>query len=197
MTTGSATPFDRPYFNLILVGTEGGRLFPTGRLIAERCGATFFAVELELRAREGHSAEDLRALYGIAHLRRAELSIARELILRRGTVIGISSATLADVETRDKLAAAGTLLALTCNLDETLRRSYISQGAQFHDPANRAVVLERIVRDRQALQAVPIHTIDTTRSTVEAVADQALHYWRTHDQSLITPQVPSLTRPDV
>jgi shikimate kinase len=195
-TPAPTTPFDRPYFNLILIGAEGSRLLPTGRAIAERSGAQFTAIELELRTREGYSSEDLRALYGIARLRRAESEICRELILMRGAVIGISTLTLLDEETRDKLAGAGTLLALTCDLDETLRRAYIAQGAQFHDPASHAVVLERIVRDRQAFRAVQVPMIDTTRLSIEAVAEQALTYWRTHDQELITPHAPSLTRPN-
>ena len=174
------TPFDRPYFNLILVGTVGGRLIPTGKIIAERTNVRFVALDLEIYAREGYSPDDLRALFGVARLRRIEAELSHELALQRGAVIGINSGTLLDPDTRDRLTASGTILALTCALNETLRRAYITQGAHFQDPKVRAITLDAIRRDQQALQVVNPQRLDTTHLSMEQVADRALAFWREH-----------------
>ncbi len=174
------TPFDHPYFNLILVGTVGGRLIQTGKAIAARINVRFIALDLEIHTREGYSPDDLRALFGVARLRRIEAELSHELALQRGTVIGINSGTLLDRDTRERLAAAGAILALTCALNETLRRLYITQGARFQDPKVRAAALDAIRRDQQALQAADPPRLDTTQMSVEQVADSALAFWREH-----------------
>lgn len=172
------TTFDRPYFNLVLVGTVGGRLIPTGKIIAERINARFIALDLEIHAREGYSPDELRALFGVARLRRIESELSHELALQRGAVIGINSGALLDPDTRDRLSGSGTILALTCALNETLRRAYIAQGARFQDPKVRAITLDAIRRDQQALQTVNPPQLDTTRLSMEQVADRALTFWR-------------------
>ena len=173
-------PLDRPYFNLILVGTVGGRLIPTGKMIAERINIKFIALDLEIHAREGYSPDDLRTLFGVARLRRIEAELSHELALQRGAVIGINSGTLLDPDTRTRLAGSGTIVALTCALNETLRRAYITQGAHFQDPKVRAITLDAIRRDQQALQVVDPPKLDTTRLSIEQVADRALAFWREH-----------------
>lgn len=174
------TPFDRPYFNLILVGTVGGRLIPTGKTIAARINVRFIALDLEIHRREGYSPDDLRALFGVARLRRVEAELSHELALQRGTVIGINSGTLLDHDTADRLAESGAILALTCALNETLRRLYIIQGAHFQDPKARAAALDAIRRDQQALRSVDPPRLDTTRLSIEQVADSALAFWHEH-----------------
>jgi shikimate kinase len=174
------TPFDRPYFNLLLVGTTGGRLIPTGKIIAERINSRFIALDLEIYTREGYSPDDLRALFGVARLRRVEADLSHELALQRGSVIGINCGTLLDRDTRERLTEAGTVLALTCALNETLRRLYIAQGARFQDPKVRAIALDAIRRDQQALRVADPPRLDTTRLSVEQVADRALAFWRTN-----------------
>jgi shikimate kinase len=172
--------YDRPYFNLILVGTTGGRLMQTGKLVAERQNARFIVLETEIRTREGYSVDDIRGLFGIARLRRVESDLCRELALQRGAVIGVPCNTLLDDENRTRLAESGAILALTCSLNETLRRMYIAQGAYFQDPATRDLTLDSIRRDLQALRLTASPALDTTRLTVEQCADYALAYWREH-----------------
>jgi shikimate kinase len=171
-------PFERPYFNLILVGTAGGRLIPTGKIIAERIKVRFIALDLEIHAREGYSPDDLRTLFGIARLRRIEAELSHELALQRGAIIGINSGTLIDRDTHDRLAESGAILALTCALNETLRRLYVGQGAHFQDPKVRAIALDAIRRDHMALRVANVAALDTTRLSVEQVADRALAFWR-------------------
>ena len=172
--------YDRPYFNLILVGTTGGRLTQTGKRIAERQDVRFISLETEVRTREGYSVEDIRGLFGIARLRRVESDLCRELALQRGAVIGVPCNTLLDEDNRTRLAESGAILALTCSLNETLRRLYIAQGAYFHDPAVRDLALDSIRRDLQALKLTASPFLDTTHLTVDLAADYALVFWREH-----------------
>lgn len=190
-----AASLGRPYFNLILVGTLGGRLTQTGTLVAERQDVRFTTLETEIRSREGYSIDDIRGLFGIARLRRIENDLCREMALQRGAVIALPCAALLDEENRSRLSDSGVILALTCSLNETLRRQYIAQGAYFHDPAARALALDSIRRDLQALRVISADTLDTTRLTIIEAAEQASSFWREHGAENSAARVSQIRNP--
>ncbi len=177
-TLGALGGSSAPYHNLILTGSIGGRLIPTGQTIAKRLGTQFFNMDTELRTREGYSAEDLRGLFGEARLRRAETELCREFALRRGAIISVNGPTLLDDENRERLLSSGPVLILTCALNEALRRQHVAQGARFHDPKVRSAALNMLRRDGQVLQLADLPRLDTTRLSVEQAADRAISYWR-------------------
>ncbi len=170
-----------PYHNLILTGSVGSRVNPTGALIAKRLGTLFINLDTELQTREGYSADDLRGLFGEARLKRLETELCREFALRRGAVISVNAPTLVDMENRERLLSSGPVLILTCMLNEALRRLYVAQGARFHDPKVRGASLNALRRDAQVLQIPDLPRLDTTRLSIEQTADNAIVFWRTRE----------------
>lgn len=138
----------------------------------------FINLDTELQAREGNSAEEIRGLFGEARLKKLETDLCREFALRRSAVISVNSPTLLDDENRTRLADGGTILILTCMLNETLRRWHVAQGAHFHDPKARSAALNTIRRDGRLLTIVDLAQLDTTRLSVEQAADRAIAFWR-------------------
>jgi shikimate kinase len=173
MTLQGATP----YHNLILTGHMGVSRSVVGRIIARRLGVLFVDLDTEIQAREKMPADEIRQLYGEARLHAIEGELCRELGLRRGAVLSISGPTLLDTDNRDRLMNSGPVLVLACALNEILRRLYASQGARFHDPKVRSAALNQIRREWQIRQVPDLPTLDTTRLSVEEVAEQAITFW--------------------
>lgn len=167
-----------PYHNLILAGSVGSRVIPAGQLVAKRMGVPFINLDTELQTREGYSADDLRGLFGEARLKRLETELCREFALRRGSVISVNCPTLLDEDNRARLISSGSVLILTCALNEALRRLHVAQGARFHDPKVRATALNALRRDGQVLHITELPRLDTTHLSVEQTADSAIVFWR-------------------
>ncbi len=170
-----------PYYNLILIGSLGGRAITTGNAIARRLSAPFVTLESELQTREGNPPDQIREFYGEAHLKRLESDLCHEFGLRRGTILGITPSALLEDANRARLFASGAPLILTCALNETLHRLYVMNGARFHDPKVRSAALYALRRDNPVLMIPDVPHLDTTRLSVEQAADQAIVYWRDHD----------------
>jgi shikimate kinase len=171
-------PGTTPYHNLILTGHMGIGRNTIGRLIAKQQGVLFVDLDTEIQMREKMTGEELRQFFGEARLHAIEGEICRELGLRRGAVLSISGPTLLDEGNRERLMNSGSVLILTCSLNEILRRLYASQGARFHDPKVRAAALNQVRRERLIHQVEGLLMLDTTTLTVEQVAEHAITFWR-------------------
>ncbi len=166
-----------PYHNLILTGYMGLGKVAVGRLIADKLNVQFVDLETEIQLREGLPADEIRQLYGESRLRTLEDELCRELALRRGSVLSIGAQALLDPTNRERLLNSGTVLVLTCSLNEILRRFHASQGTRFHDPKVRATAINGVRRERQIHQIPGLASLDTTQLSIEAVAERAVQFW--------------------
>jgi shikimate kinase len=182
----SETRSDVPYRNLVLTGhlATGKRL--TGQYIATRLKAPLIDIEGEIQAQEGHSLDEIRALYGEARARSLAQEACRNADLRRGTVIVVSGGVFLNPANRERLSASGEVLCLVCDLNEILRRMYTAMGARFHNPAERARIVARIKRERP-IRNLNVPILDTTPLSIEQVADRAIAYWRRGVEGLKPP----------
>lgn len=171
-----SVPFT-PYHNLILTGYMGVGKVTVGRLLASKVGVLFIDLETEIHLREGLPSDEIRKLFGESRVRTLEHDLCHELSLRRGAVLSIGGQALLDEENRNRLMNSGTVLVLTCALNEILRRLHATQGARFHDPKARATLLNQVRREKQIHQIADLATLDTTDLTNEQVAEQALTFW--------------------
>lgn len=169
-----------PYRNLILTGSVGSGKTGVARLIAQKMeGVNFVDVETEIERREGYPPEQLRAIFGMARLRSAETQLIQEISLHRSTIIAVSGSTMLDPPSFERLQETGPILCLTAELGELLRRLHVQRGGWFHEPNNRATLIGKLKRERQVL-ALDIPRLDTSALSLEAVAEQAIEFWRSH-----------------
>lgn len=165
-----------PYQNLILTGYMGVGKTAIGRAIARDLEIEFYDLENEIQLREGMSADAIRSLLGESRLRTVEADLIRELALVRRAVIAISGPALLDSTNAERLRSTGPILCLTAALNEVLRRLHVAQGARFHTPDARAVVLGRLKREMTVL-ALDYPQLDTTGLSIETVTQRAIDFW--------------------
>jgi shikimate kinase len=165
-----------PYQNLALTGPMGVGKTSIGRAVAQRLKANFYDLENEILTREGQSADEIRELFGEARLKALETSMIHDLTLNRHAVLIVSGAALLDDTNRARLLEAGSVLCLTCALNEILRRFHVARGAWFHSPGNRGVIMSRLKREWR-VTALDVPRLDTTRLSVDEAASAVIEFW--------------------
>lgn len=168
-----------PYRSLSLTGPMGVGKTPIGRLVARKLGATFFDLETEILTREGQSVDEIRELFGEARLNALETTAIRDLSLNRHAVLVISGSAMLDESSRARLAEMGPVLTLTCAVNEILRRLYVTRGAWFHNPNNRATLLSRLKREWR-VTTLDLPQLDTSGLSVDQAADAVIEFWLRH-----------------
>jgi shikimate kinase len=168
-----------PYQNLILTGPMGVGKTATGRAVAQQLKAQFFDLENEILSREKRSTEQIRTLFGEARLKALEAETIRDLTLYRHAIIAVSGPALLDTVNRERLAESGTILCLTCALNEILRRMHVARGAWFHNPANRGVMLSQLKRELGVTE-LDLPQLDTSQLSTEDTTAAVIAFWFDH-----------------
>jgi shikimate kinase/3-dehydroquinate synthase len=170
--------------NIVVTGFMGTGKTAVGREVAQRLGRPFVDMDAEIEARAGKSIPRIFAEDGEAAFRHMEAALCRELSARQGLcperdeglVIATGGGTLVDPANRALMTKHGTVVCLTCDADEILRR--VNEGGNPKRPllgvADVRAEIERLLAARrEAYAAIPWH-IDTTDLSVAEVAAQVV-----------------------
>jgi shikimate kinase len=168
-----------PYRNLILTGPMGVGKTAIGRAVARHLKTDYYDLENEILTREGQSAEEIRELFGEARLRALETSMLRDMTLQRHAVLIVSGPSVVDEINRARLAESGTILCLTCAVNEILRRLHVARGAWFHSPANRGMMISRLKREWR-VTTLDLPQLSTSQLSIEEAASAVTEFWFHH-----------------
>lgn len=163
---------ERP--NVILTGFMGTGKTTVGRLVAERIGYEFADTDELIEAVHG----PIRQLFveqGETRFREIERGVAAQLATRRGLVIATGGGMMIDKSNVAALAATGTVVCLTADVDTIVDRAMTPGGPARpllagDDPKTR--VDELLVARAQAYGRFA--QVDTTSSTPKDVADMVV-----------------------
>lgn len=162
--------------NLVLTGFMATGKTSVGREIARRLGRRFVDMDAEIEARAGRPIPRIFAEDGEAEFRRMEAGLISELSRQANLVIATGGGALVDTANRANMARSGTIICLTCDAEDIVRR-IAAQGntrrplLEVADP--RAEVQRLLRARREAYAAIPWH-VDTTGLSVEEAADRVL-----------------------
>jgi shikimate kinase/3-dehydroquinate synthase len=170
--------------HVVLTGFMGTGKTAVGREVARRLGRRFVDMDAEIEARAGKPIPRIFAEDGEAAFRRMEAALCEELGARprplgfsetlrvSALVIATGGGALVDPANRALMMGSGTVVCLTCAVDEILRR--VNDGGDpdrpLLDVADRRAEIERLLEVRRgAYQSIPWQ-IDTTALSVDEVA---------------------------
>lgn len=170
---------DLPYNNLVLTGFLGVGKTTIGRYISQQLGAESFDVDEEIETREVMSIAKLREVYGDQRLRSLEHDLCRTAALMRRSVIIVPGAALLDSRNFRLLSDTGTIVVLTCELGEALRRLHLSSDQRYRDETMRRRMLSRLRREHAVVSDERLLQLDTTHLTIEEESTLLIDYWFT------------------
>lgn len=160
--------------NIVLTGFMGTGKTAVGRVVARILGREFIDMDTLIADCAENTIPRIFAEDGEAVFRRMEKELCRELSGREDLVIATGGGALVDPENRKLLEKNGTVVCLTCEVDELLRRV----SGESHRPllfvADPRGKIERLLAERAPAYGKIPWRIDTTGLPVEEVAQRVI-----------------------
>lgn len=162
---------DGGFGNLILTGFMGTGKTAVGEEIARRLDRPFVDMDAVIQARARKPIPDIFAQDGEAAFRRMEAALCEELSKQQGLIIATGGGALVDSTNRELMMNSGTVVCLTCDGAEILRRVSSDRNADrplliVEDPQAE---IERLLKLRRDAYAAIPWQIDTTGLVIEEI----------------------------
>jgi shikimate kinase len=160
----------RPVF---LTGFMGAGKTTVGRILAERTGMAFVDLDDEIVAAGGTSVAEIFASRGEAGFREAERVVLRSLAERKDIIVACGGGVVTDPASRSMLESAGTVVYLAVSPAEALARIGVETDSR---PLLGRDSASALLASREPLYAATAdHTIDTTGTSADEVAERVSH----------------------
>jgi shikimate kinase/3-dehydroquinate synthase len=160
--------------NIVLNGFMGTGKSAVGREVARRLGWRFVDMDDVIVSRAAKTIPRIFAEHGESAFRAMESDVCADLSAHEDLVIATGGGALVDPDNRRVMMRSGTVVCLTADPDEILRRVGGDDNRPLLNvPDPRARVAELLAARRAAYQTIPWQ-IDTTGLSVEEVAEQVI-----------------------
>lgn len=137
--------------NVFLIGPMGAGKTTVGRRLAETRGMRFVDSDQEIEARTGVDIPYIFEKEGEAGFRRREKATIAELTELTGIVLATGGGAILDPDSRQCLAARGTVVYLHASLEQQLLRTARAGNRPLLNTPDRREVLARLFAQRDPL----------------------------------------------
>jgi shikimate kinase/3-dehydroquinate synthase len=159
---------------IVLTGFMGTGKSVVGQEVARRLGLRFVDMDDVIVERTGKPIPRIFAEDGEPAFRRMESQVCADLSVQDGLVVATGGGALIDPENRRTMMRSSTVVCLTADPDEILRRAGNDDNRPLLDvPDPCARIAELLDARRAAYQAIPWQ-IDTTGLSIEQVAERVI-----------------------
>jgi shikimate kinase/3-dehydroquinate synthase len=168
--------------NLVITGFMGTGKSAVGRIVADRLGREYLDSDGLIEARAGRTIPEIFEQEGEEHFRALEAEVCCELGVGRGWVVATGGWTLGPPPNRAAVEAGGLVVCLHADVPSLLERLGGSGGRPMLQNATESLEawqtrLETLLAQRQTTyRGFPLQ-VDTSRLTLDQVADRVLDLW--------------------
>jgi shikimate kinase/3-dehydroquinate synthase len=160
--------------NVILTGFMGTGKTTVGEQVARRMGRSFVDMDSEIEARAGKPVFRIFAEDGEAAFRQMEAALCEQLSEQRGLVIATGGGALIDPANRTLMMKSGTVVCLSCDADEILRRVGDNADRPLLNVVDPQAEIKRLLQARREAYAAIPWQIDTTVLSLDQVISQII-----------------------
>ena len=165
-----------PARNIVLTGFMGTGKTSAGRLLGTRLGRRFVDMDDILVERFGKSIAEVFRDNGEEAFRVAEAQLCQELAAEHELVISTGGGALVNEESRNALAATGTVICLHADEESILARLAAADDRPLMQGAaeERRQRIRHLLHQRRLAYGAIAYQLDTTGLAIEQVADRIL-----------------------
>jgi shikimate kinase len=143
-----------------------------GRALARKLRRGFVDLDKIIEKAEGMKVKDIFTQKGEPYFRRCERQALTEALGKSNQVIATGGGAILNEENLRLLLARTLLVCLTASKDVLLKRLGSGAKRPLLDDADRKSRIEDLLRQREVVYAQAHYQIDTTRLTIDQVAEK-------------------------
>lgn len=162
----------------VLTGFMGTGKTCVGRKIAEKLGWEFFDMDELIQASERMSVREIFETHGEAYFRARESEWCAHLAHRQRAVIATGGGTLVQPHNRAAFERA-LIVCLDASPAEIAARLGTARERPLLQGADVSERIERLLRERSAAYGAIARHVQTTRKTIDQVADEVIRLFET------------------
>jgi shikimate kinase len=157
--------------NLFLIGPMGAGKSTIGRQLAKDMKLEFYDVDQEIEARTGADIAWIFEIEGEEGFRKREAAVIDDLSQRQGIVLATGGGAVLNVDTRNKLAARGTVVYLYTTVEQQVRRTARDKRRPLlQNPTPESTLLDLMSLRDPLYREVADVVVATDGRTVRSVA---------------------------
>lgn len=160
---------------IFLTGFMGTGKSAVGRALAVRLGKPFIDLDAEVERRAGMSIARIFAEAGESHFRGLEAARLVE-VAPLDAVIATGGGAFVAAANRDAMRAHGSVICLTADVDEILRRTAQDTTRPLLTGDDREARVRRLLAERADAYAQADYRIDTTRKPIAWIVERIVAF---------------------
>jgi shikimate kinase len=160
--------------NIALTGFMAVGKSAVGRALARKLKRRFIDLDRAIEKSEGMKISDIFAEKGEAYFRRCEKQALATALANDNQVIATGGGTIMDEENFRLIQGRALLVCLTADTDVLVKRAGSGSKRPLLNGGDRKNRIEELLRLRQAKYAQAHLSIDTTKLTIDQVAEKII-----------------------
>lgn len=173
--------------NIALIGFMGTGKSTLGKRLAEILKRAFIDMDNVIEKRTGKPIGRIFAEEGEAHFRHLERELIKELAQQRDLVIACGGGIVLNHQNVIDLSSSGLIVCISATPQEILRRVTGFDHRPLLESGDKAGKILELLKARQPLYDAIPYKIDTTGLSVEAIVNQILEKFKSHQQPRVIP----------
>jgi len=160
--------------NIYLIGLMGTGKTAVGQLLAQKLGLDFVDLDDVIEQKEGTSISLIFQQKGEPYFRKVEKEAVREISQKSDLVVGCGGGAVINQENLDHLKKTGTVICLEARPEVILNRTKEARHRPLLNVEDPEKKIEELLSQRAPFYAQAHFTIDTSRLSVEEVAQRII-----------------------
>lgn len=161
--------------NIFLIGPMAAGKSTIGRALARTLGLDFFDSDQEIIAHTGVEISLIFDIEGEDGFRKRESEILSDLVKRQPIVLATGGGAILKKENRERLAANGVVVYLSCSVDQQLKRTMHDTRRPLLQTENPRLKLDQLMKERGPIyESLADIRVNTERRNSKSVLKELL-----------------------
>lgn len=163
-----------PMKNIYLIGFMATGKTAVGKVLATRLGREFIDLDEAIEKKEQMKITDIFAQRGEPYFRTVEKAVLREAAAHSGRIVACGGGVVIDPENVATLKGSGVIICLEAEPDTIVARSVGTAERPLLNVENPRERVMELLKKREPFYKQADHIIDTTKLSVDAVAERII-----------------------